>query len=70
MRLRTKIDYMKIVKNNFLKQYLYILKGHYGQLIWLVFSFVVMSIMELLGLGLIGPFIASVVDPEVLNKSS
>ncbi len=60
---------MKLVENNFFKKYLYILKGHYGQLIWLVFGFVVMSIMELLGLGLIGPFIASVVDPGILKKS-
>lgn len=61
---------MKLAKNNFLTQYLYILKGHYSQLTWLVFGFAIMSIMELLGLGLIGPFIASVVDPVILNKSN
>ena len=61
---------MKLLKNNFLHQYLFILKGHYGRLAILVAGFMALSVMELLGLGLIGPFVGAVINPEILEKST
>ena len=52
----------------FLEKFLYVLRGHRGQLIAMIALFVVLSAMDVLGIGLVGPFVAAVVEPARLDK--
>ena len=49
---------------NYLKEILYILGDDKAKLLPIVFLFVLLSLLELLGIGLIAPYIALVVDAE------
>ena len=47
---------------------LYILDGKATQIFFLILIFLMISCLELLGIGLVGPYIAIVSDPELMNK--
>lgn len=51
-----------------ISKFLYVLRGHRLQLIGMVGLFVLLSAMDVLGVGLIGPFVAAVVQPERLLR--
>lgn len=50
-----------------LSKYLYILQEHRGRLIWMILLFLVLSGLDLLGVGLIGPFIGMIVDSTMMD---
>ncbi len=52
----------------YLSKVLYILTGKRKHLVLLLFVFILTSILEALGIGLIGPFISLVSEPEYINK--
>jgi ATP-binding cassette, subfamily B, bacterial PglK len=54
--------------SGFLGKFLYVLRGHRGQLLAMIALFVVLSAMDVLGIGLVGPFVAAVVEPARLTK--
>lgn len=53
---------------NFFKQYLYIMSDKRNHLFLMVTLFVSSSVLELLGISLVGPFIGSVVNPTFLER--
>jgi ABC-type multidrug transport system fused ATPase/permease subunit len=53
---------------NFFKKYFYVLKDKRRQLFLMVALFLLSSILELLGIGLIGPFVGAVVNPALLDR--
>lgn len=55
-------------KHSFLEKYFYVLKNKRRQLILMAGLFLVSSTLELLGLGLIGPFVGAVVTPGLLER--
>jgi ABC-type multidrug transport system fused ATPase/permease subunit len=55
-------------KHSFLEKYFYVLKGKRRQLILMAVLFLTSSILELLGIGLIGPFVGAVVNPGLLDR--
>ncbi len=52
----------------YLSKVLYILTGKRKHLVLLLFVFILTSILEALGIGLIGPFISLVSEPEYIHK--
>jgi ABC-type multidrug transport system fused ATPase/permease subunit len=52
----------------YLSKVLYILTGSRQQFVWLLFCFTVSSVLETLGIGLIGPFIGLASQPEAVRK--
>ena len=57
-----------MINNNFFSQYFYILRGHAKSLVLILFSFGLVSFLDMLGIGLIGPFIALIVNPTLGNN--
>ena len=55
---------------NYLFKYLYVLGERKASLVTLVLLFIILSFLDLLGIGLIGPFVAVVTAPETLSDSS
>ena len=49
---------------NYLKEILYILGDDKAKLLGIIFLFFLLSMLELIGIGLIAPYIALVVDAE------
>jgi ABC-type multidrug transport system fused ATPase/permease subunit len=54
----------------YVAKFLYILKGKHKQLVILAIMALVVSLMETVGIGLIGPFIAIATDPTFLETST
>lgn len=52
----------------FAREFLYILQGHRLQLLMMVGLFATLSAMDVLGVGLIGPFVAAVLEPARLLR--
>lgn len=52
----------------YLSKVLYVLTGKRKHLVLLLFVFILTSILEALGIGLIGPFISLVSEPEYIHK--
>lgn len=52
----------------YLSKVLYVLTGKTEQLVLLLFVFILTSLLEALGIGLIGPFLTLVSDPEYIHK--
>ena len=52
----------------YLSKVLYILPGKRTSLILLLLSFILVSVLEVFGIGLIGPFIALASDPSIIHK--
>lgn len=57
-----------MTNTSFLEKYFYVLKDKRRQLILMAALFLVSSVLELLGIGLIGPFIGAVVNPGLLDR--
>jgi ABC-type multidrug transport system fused ATPase/permease subunit len=55
-------------KENFLKKYFYVLKDKRPQLFFIVALFFISSILELLGISLVGSFVGVVVNPNFLKQ--
>lgn len=51
----------------YLSKVLYVLSGKRRQLAVMLFVFVFVSVLEALGIGLIGPFLSIVSDPSIVN---
>lgn len=56
--------------SQYLSKFLYILQGKYKELVFLMVLFLIVSFMETLGIGLVGPFIGIATDPNFLETSS
>ncbi|MEO1400903.1 MAG: ABC transporter ATP-binding protein [Cyanobacteria bacterium J06635_1] len=54
--------------SRYISKVLYILDGSRKKLIWLLLAFVSSSVLEALGVGLIGPFISIATDPDVARR--
>lgn len=53
---------------SFFEKYFYVLKDKRRQLMLMAALFLVSSVFELLGIGLIGPFVGAVVNPGLLDR--
>jgi ATP-binding cassette, subfamily B, bacterial PglK len=53
----------------FLSRFLYVTKGKYKALSYLLFLFLLISFLELLGIGLIGPFISLATNPSFIKHN-
>lgn len=53
---------------SFFEKYFYVLKDKRRQLMLMAALFLVSSVLELLGIGLIGPFVGAVVNPGLLDR--
>jgi ABC-type multidrug transport system fused ATPase/permease subunit len=56
--------------SKFISRFLYILRGKRKELVILAFLFLLVSFMESVGIGLIGPFIAIATSPSYLEENS
>jgi ATP-binding cassette, subfamily B, bacterial PglK len=56
--------------NRFLSKFLYIVAERKAQLIVLLFLFLFSSILDTVGIGLIGPFMSLATDPNLIHKNS
>jgi ATP-binding cassette, subfamily B, bacterial PglK len=56
--------------NQFLSKFIYLTKGHHSSLIAIIFTFLFISCIEVLGTGIIGPFIAIASNPDLVNSNS
>jgi ATP-binding cassette, subfamily B, bacterial PglK len=54
----------------YLSKFLYILKGKYKTLLFMVLLFIFVSCLEVIGTGLIGPFIALATNPNLIAENS
>ena len=52
----------------FLSKFLYLLKGKHKILLGMVFLFLFVSFVEVLGIGMIGPFISIATNPDSINQ--
>jgi len=50
----------------FLEKYFFLLKDHRGKLLVMILLFIALSVFDLLGIGLIGPFIGAIINPAGL----
>ncbi|HAA32614.1 MAG TPA: ABC transporter ATP-binding protein [Cyanobacteria bacterium UBA8553] len=55
---------------NYLSRFFYILKGKKGALLLLAILLLIVSILEALGIGLVGPFISLATNRELIYKNS
>lgn len=53
---------------SFFEKYFYVLKDKRRQMMLMAALFLVSSVLELLGIGLIGPFVGAVVNPGLLDR--
>ena len=54
----------------FLSKFLYVLQGKYKTLAFLLFLFLLTSFLEVIGIGLVGPFIALATNPEAIRQNA
>lgn len=54
----------------FLSKFLYVLQGKYKTLAFLLFLFLLTSFLEVIGIGLVGPFIALATAPEAIRQNA
>ncbi len=54
---------------NYLRQFLYVISAKKIQLLLLVFLFLMISLLDAFGIGLIGPFISLAVDPIMIQRN-
>jgi ATP-binding cassette, subfamily B, bacterial PglK len=60
---------MNSIKNNFLQQVSYLLGKDKKGLPRMVIYFLILSIFDAIGIGLIGPYVSMIMDPSLLNES-
>ncbi len=53
----------------YLSKVLYVITGSRKQLITLIFAFILTSVLEAVGIGLIGPFMKFASEPESIHQS-
>jgi ABC-type multidrug transport system fused ATPase/permease subunit len=53
----------------YLSQFLYVITAKKTELLFLVFLFLTISVLDALGIGLIGPFIGLAVNPEPIHRN-
>lgn len=56
------------MQDGFLTKYFYVLRGHGARLAAIVGLFILMSMLDLLSVGLIGPFVGIIVDPDNFGR--
>jgi len=56
--------------SGYFSKFLYILKGKYKNFVVLMIMFLIVSFMETIGIGLIGPFISIATDPDFFKRPS
>lgn len=54
----------------FVHKFLYILKGKHRSLIFIIFLSLLTSVLEVVGIGMVGPFIAVAVNPESIQENA
>ncbi|MBP0001878.1 MAG: ABC transporter ATP-binding protein [Cyanobacteria bacterium SID2] len=54
----------------YLKKFLYVLPAQKERLIWIILSFIFVSILEVFGIGSIGPFLSLAGDPNLIHQNS
>src|SRR5262245_56549521 len=57
-----------MASSGFLAKFFYILRGQSNKLALIVLLSVAVSALDLLGIGLIGPFVAIILDPGALDR--
>jgi len=55
---------------NFISKFLYLTKGHHKSLLLILFLFLVISLLEMIGTGMVGPFITLSTNPNLLQSNS
>lgn len=55
---------------NYLSKVIYILGKERGKLVFILLSFIIVSVIEVIGIGLIGPFVSLSTNPEIFEDSS
>lgn len=53
---------------NYLKEILFLLDRDKTKLPWIVFLFLAVSVIDVIGVGLMGPFVALIIDPELTQN--
>lgn len=56
--------------HQYISKFLYLLKGKYKELLFMVLLFVFISCLEVIGTGLIGPFISLATNPNLIAENS
>jgi len=56
--------------SQYLSKFLYVLKGKYKKLLSMVLLFIFISGLEVIGTGLIGPFISLATNPNLITENS
>jgi ATP-binding cassette, subfamily B, bacterial PglK len=59
-----------IFMNQFISKILWLTKGHHKSLIAMLFTFLFISVLEVFGTGIIGPFIAIATNPNLIKSNS
>lgn len=54
---------------SYLSQFLYVIPAKKGKLLFIATLFLTISILDAVGIGLVGPFIGLAVKPEVINRN-
>jgi ATP-binding cassette, subfamily B, bacterial PglK len=54
---------------NYLSKFLYVISAKKTELLLIVFLFIVISLLDAVGIGLVGPFIGLAVKPEIIQRS-
>jgi len=54
---------------DYLSKFLYVISAKRSELLLLLFAFLLISILDALGIGLIGPFIGLAVNPEMVHQN-
>lgn len=54
---------------NYLSKFLYVISAKRIELVLLLFAFLTVSIMDALGIGLVGPFMGLATNPELIHKN-
>ena len=55
---------------NYLLRFLYVIPARKNKLLLIVFLFILVSILDALGIGLIGPFMGLAINPELIQRSA
>jgi ATP-binding cassette, subfamily B, bacterial PglK len=55
---------------NYLAKYLYVINARKIELLFIVVAFLVVSVLDAVGIGLVGPFIGLAANPELIQKNA
>jgi ABC-type multidrug transport system fused ATPase/permease subunit len=54
---------------NYLSKFLYVISAKKTELLLIIFLFIVISLLDAVGIGLVGPFIGLAVKPEIIQRN-